>query len=426
MAADLRGAHFLRLLLGAAFISIPVGLAAAGFVGAYKGLSDLLWDSLPDALGVDPHAWWPLVPTLAGGLAVGLLIRYLPGHGGPHPADGHGVGGDKGAGLIAIPGLLIVAAVSLAAGASLGPEMPLMAAVVALGGITAVALRLPQEMIPPMAIAAVAALFGGIFGSPLLGAVLLLDMPQPPQKPGEAPPDRYQMILPAMVGSTVGYLVFLAVMGGPYASYDLPSLGGLEAVDLLWALGIGVAGAIVGLAFIRLFRFVDARVRDIDRPVLLAVAGGLVMGLIAIVVGEKTLFSGEHELQELIDHPESFGVLLALAAGKMVALTVALATGFRGGRVFPLLFIGGALGLALSAVTSVPTAVSLPCGMLAVSLPAMRMPVVMILIVAFFTGVETLPLVIFAGVAAYLICHDQPELRDPPQPVPAGPASSPP
>jgi nitrate/nitrite transporter NarK len=63
-------------------------------------------------------------------------------------------------------------------------------------------------------------------------------------------------------------------------------------------------------------------------------------------------------------------------------------------------------------VTSVPTGLSVPCGMLAVAIPGMRLPLVLIVVVAFFTSTAVLPLLVLTGVVSYLICHDQPELRD--------------
>jgi H+/Cl- antiporter ClcA len=416
-AQSLRSAAYLRLLLGAALISIPAGLVTLAFVGAFQGLEEVLWDTVPDAFGVNPHDWWPVVPTTLGGIAVGLVLRYVPGHGGPAPPDGHGVGGEQGAaGLKAVPGLLLAAILSLAAGASLGPEMPLLAAIVTVGGLSAVTMRLPEELVPGLVIAAVAAVFGGLFASPLLGAILLLELPG---RPAAQDRDRYTLILPALLGSAIGYLVFLATVGEAFAAYDLPAFGQIHPPDVAWALGIGIAGGLIGLAFIRVFRLIDPLVSRIDRPVLLGAAGGILIGLVAIAAGSRTLFSGEHELQEVIDAHEPLGVLMLLVLGKGVALLISLMTGFRGGRIFPLFFLGGVLGLALAEVTSVPVGLSVPCAMLSVAIPAMRLPLLLIVVVAFFTSAAALPLLVIAGAASYLVCHDQPELRDPPSAEPA-------
>jgi H+/Cl- antiporter ClcA len=65
-------------------------------------------------------------------------------------------------------------------------------------------------------------------------------------------------------------------------------------------------------------------------------------------------------------HPgsKSVGALVLIVARKIVALSLCMATGFRGGRGFPVVFIGGTLGLAIhQAFTSVPLAVAAAAGM---------------------------------------------------------------
>jgi H+/Cl- antiporter ClcA len=409
--------HYLRLLVGSVLIAVPAAVVSYLFVKAFQGLADLLWDVIPDALGANPGGPWTLLITVGGGLAVGALVRYSPGHAGPGPADGHGVGGDDdGTGgesqdkARAIPGLVVAAIVSLACGASLGPEMPLFALLATVGGAVALALRLPADMVPTLALASIASMLGAIFGSPVAGAILYLEMA--PFTGNEL----YVRLMPALLASTAGFATYKTIAGAPFASFDLPTYAGFETVDVLWALGIGVAGSLVGIALIYGFRALDSAIEPLrDRPILLGALGGLGIGCVALGAGELTLFSGEHEIEELLAHPESTGTLLLLAGGKLIAIAISLATGFRGGRVFPLFFVGAALGLALVELTSVPPALAVACGMVSVGIPAMRLPLFMILIVAFFTSAEVLPLIVISGVAAYVVCHDRPELRDAPQ-----------
>jgi len=411
---SLRHPHYLRLLVGSVLIAVPAAIASYLFVKAFQGLADLLWDVIPDALGANPGGWWTLLITVVGGVAVGAIVRYAPGHGGPGPADGHGIGGDGDGDAKeqarAIPGLIVAAIVSLGCGASLGPEMPLFALLGLVGGAVALALRLPSDMVPTLSLAAIAAMLGAIFGSPLAGAILYLEVAP------FAGPELYARLMPALLASTAGYATYKALAGAPFASFDLPAYGGFETVDILWALGIGLAGAAIGIALIYGFRALDRAVEPLrTRPILLGAIGGVGIGAIALGAGNLTLFSGEHEIEHLLEHPESTGTLLLLAGGKLVAIAVALATGFRGGRVFPLFFVGAALGLALAELTTVPPALAVACGMVSVAIPAMRLPLFLILIVAFFTSPEMLPLLVISGVAAYVLSHDRPELRDAPQ-----------
>lgn len=93
-AADihLRTRTYLGLLLLASAIAVVIAIATLAFLGAYSSLRDVLWQEVPEALGLDPYSWYALAVTTLGGLAVGILLRIVPGRGGPGPAEGHGIG----------------------------------------------------------------------------------------------------------------------------------------------------------------------------------------------------------------------------------------------------------------------------------------------------------------------------------------------
>lgn len=62
-----------------------------------------------------------------------------------------------------------------------------------------------------------------------------------------------------------------------------------------------------------------------------------------------------------------------LAVIKLAALVVAAASGFRGGRIFPAVFVGVALGLMLHAhVETVPAAITVSCAILGLVLVVTR------------------------------------------------------
>jgi H+/Cl- antiporter ClcA len=137
--------------------------------------------------------------------------------------------------------------------------------------------------------------------------------------------------------------------------------------------------------------------------VVKATLGGIGIGLVALVAGEETLFSGEHELETLLHDPGANSVagLVLIIAGKVVANSLSMATGFRGGKIFPTVFIGGTLGIAINqAFTSVPLAVAAGCGMAGATVVILRLPVFVILFVSFFGGPLLVPLIVVAAVPA--------------------------
>lgn len=96
--------------------------------------------------------WWPLPVLAVGGLVVALSLRYLPGSGGHNPAEGFRTGGNFTAGDL--PGIVVASFATLAFGAVLGPEAPL----VLIGSLIAVIMvRLVRRDAPEPAVLLVGA-----------------------------------------------------------------------------------------------------------------------------------------------------------------------------------------------------------------------------------------------------------------------------
>jgi H+/Cl- antiporter ClcA len=124
--ALLRSKSYLRLLVIAAVLGVPVSAAAYGFLALVSYLQQEIFVHLPHGLGFATEpVWWP-VPVLAvGGLLAALAIRFLPGNGGASPADGFKVHAPPVPAQL--PGVILAALATLIFGAVLGPEMPLIA-----------------------------------------------------------------------------------------------------------------------------------------------------------------------------------------------------------------------------------------------------------------------------------------------------------
>lgn len=404
-AIHLRTRTYLALVLAAAGIAVVLAVVTLAFLGAYGLLRDALWEELPDALGIDPHPWYAIAVTTLGGLAVGLLLLAVPGNGGPGPAEGHGIG------LEPVPashtaGMVLVSLVSLVVGASLGPEAALLAVALALG--TALAERARRsELGKVFGMSGVGSLLSGLLGSPLAPAVLALEVTPVTGH------NLYVFLVPVLVASVAGLLTFEAILGGPLLDLGIPAYAGIEAAHVLEALAVGAAGAILGLVAIAVHRLVRRALRPLGSTVLKATLGGLGIGLVALVAGEETLFSGEHELEVLLADPEAYGVgaLLLILGGKLVAFALSLECGFRGGRIFPVLFIGATVGfVATELFSSIPLAVSVACGMAGAAVALLRLPIFVALLVVPFASPALIPLVVLAVAVAYVLTFDRAEL----------------
>lgn len=103
------------------------------------------------------------------GVAVGLIVLYMPGHAGPDPATESLIGMPLP--LSALPGLGLALIVGLAGGVSLGPENPITAINIAL--VAAAGARLLPK-VPRMdwIILAAAGTIGAMFGTPVAAALI--------------------------------------------------------------------------------------------------------------------------------------------------------------------------------------------------------------------------------------------------------------
>jgi chloride channel protein, CIC family len=407
----LRSRRYLGLLLLAALIGVPIAAAAYGFLALVQWLQTLLYTDLPRAIGLAGEPlWWPLPLLCAGGLLVGLSIRFLPGTGGHSPADGLHPGAPP---PIELPGVLAAALASLALGAVIGPEAPL----IALGGGLAAAVPLLASR---TAVPRTTAVVGGagsfaavstLLGSPILGAFLLMEA----AGLGGAMLD--VVLVPGLLAAGIGALIFLGLDAwsglGTFslAIPGLPPAGQLDIAEFGWALAIGVAAALLGTAIRRLAVVVRARVER--RLVLLTPLAGLVIAGLAIAYAAATgrsssevLFSGQAGLGPLLAGAAGYSVatLMLLMVCKGLAYAVALSS-FRGGPVFPALFLGAAGGIALSHLPGMALVPAVGMGMGAMSAVMLRLPLTSVLLATVLLladGIAIMPVVIVAVVVAYV------------------------
>ena len=115
-------------------------------------------------------------------------------------------------------------------------------------------------------------------------------------------------------------------------------------------------------------------VHKLKHPVLILGVGGLILGILGAIGGKVTLFKGLDEMQQLaFSQVFSVSDYLLFALIKLAALVVAAACGFRGGRIFPAVFVGVALGLMLHEhVDAVPAAITVSCSILGLVLVVTR------------------------------------------------------
>ena len=433
---------YLRTLVLAAALGVPVAAAAVLFQTAVHDLTHLVWEDIPDWFDwSEPAGWYVvLVPALAG-LLVAAAVR-LPGHGGHSPLEGIGMGAVR---PVDLGSILLAALATLGFGLVLGPEAPLIALGLGLPPLLVHLLRLPEEegrlLILAGAFAAIAALFGG----PIVAALMLLEL----IAKGGAVPARTigSALLPGFVAAGTGALIFTGVgdwAGLHQQNLALPDLAAYDTVrltDLGWCVVLAVAVAAVVFIVQRLTYAIASRAPA--RPLASLVVAGLLVGGLALAFREVAdrpvdfvLFSGQSSMAELVAEG-SGGVLLLVVLVKGLAYALSLGAGFRGGPVFPAIAIGTALAVAAADILpGFESTAAIATGIAAATAYVLQAPFTGALLASLLLGssaTDVAPIAVVAAVIGALVAlavpregYPRAEGRGrPPAPAAAHPPSAP-
>jgi H+/Cl- antiporter ClcA len=274
-----------------------------------------------------------------------------------------------------------------------------------------------------------------LLGSPLLGAFLIMEVA------GVGGVTLSLVALPGLLASGIGALVFVGLDNwtglGEFSLTltSVPPASDPTIASLAWAVPIGVAGALLGW----LIRSLGLRLRPVVHlnRVLVTTVLGLLIGTIAMtyqLVSDHAftdvLYSGQSALPGLVAHASDYsvGVLILLGVCKMLAYGISLSA-FRGGPVFPAMFVGAVLGIALSGLPGMDLTPGIGMGIGAMSAAMLRLPLTSTLLATVLLGAEGVvvtPQVVVAVVVAFVLTLALPAPGPAAAaPAPADPATTP-
>jgi H+/Cl- antiporter ClcA len=413
-ASVLRSRAFVGLLALAAVTGLVASLAAWGFLELIHQVQVGVYDKLPGELGYDNGAplWWPLPVLGVAGVLVAVAIVRLPGEGGHVPANGLSAGVTQ---PVDLPGVMLAAVAGIGLGVVLGPEAPLIALGSGLGILVMRRVRrdAPDEVAAVMAAAGTFAALAMIFESPLIAAVIVIEAA------GLGGPRLPVVLVPGLLAAGIGSLLLVG-MGSwtglssadiALGTLDLPSFARPDVSDFAWTIPLAMVIAVVAFVVIRLAKVAHGLV--MRRPFVLIPAAALVVAGLAIAFAETTdkgsnevLFSGQDSVGSLVSGAGgwSLSALALLLVFKGVAWTISLGS-FRGGPVFPALFLGAAAGVMAARLPGFSITPAVAVGMGAAVASVLRLPlaaVVLSILLTSNSGPGGAPLVIVGVVVAYV------------------------
>ncbi|EFA6861556.1 TPA: ion channel protein [Escherichia coli] len=361
-----RARTMLLLSLPAVAIGIASSLILIVVMKIASALQNLLWQRLPGTLGIaqDSPLWIIGVLTLTG-IAVGLVIRFSQGHAGPDPACEPLIGAPVPPS--ALPGLIVALILGLAGGVSLRPEHPIMTVNIALA-VAIGARLLPRVNRMEWTILASAGTIGALFGTPVAAALIFSQTLN-----GSSEVPLWDRLFAPLMAAAAGALT-TGLFFHPHFSLPIAHYGQMEMTDILSGAIVAAIAIAAGMVAVWCLPRLHSMMHQMKNPVLVLGIGGFILGILGVIGGPVSLFKGLDEMQQMVANQAfSTSDYFLLAVIKLAALVVAAASGFRGGRIFPAVFVGVALGLMLHEhVPAVPAAITVSCAILGIVLVVTR------------------------------------------------------
>jgi CIC family chloride channel protein len=327
-----------------AIAAVVVGAMAGGGVWLFKRLIDVVHALSFDQLGAALSQWggWTiLLVPIVGGLVVGVLMHVFVGE-----ERHHGVAGIMEAVALAggrlrykrAPAKIVASAISIGAGASVGPEDPSVQIGANLGSMFGQLTHLSDDRVRALAAAGAAAGIAAAFNAPIAGVFFALEIVL-----GELSGNTFGAVVVASVSSAV----LTQALSGPQPAFHVPQYAFTTIQELPLYLGLGLLAGPVSVFYIRgLYKAQDLfHAWSAPRWVKPA-AAGLLVGLTGIFLPQ--IFGVGYDTIEKILADAQFGImlLLALLVFKLLMTSISIGGGFPGGVFAPSLYLGAVLGAA--------------------------------------------------------------------------------
>ena len=276
-------------------------------------------------------------------------------------------------------------------GGSSGREGASLQIGAALGSFSGRKLKFGEDDKRIMTMCGMSAMFAAVFGTPVTAAIFAMEVVS-------VGIFYYSAIIPCVTSAlTASYISSLFGNTHLQVSVNVPK------ADLILYLKIALIGAIcagISVLFCQVIGKTHKLFKKIKNHALRAAAGGAIVVLLTLIVGDYTYNgTGGDMIVSAFTKSPFFAAFLI----KMVFTAVTLGSGFKGGEIFPVFFIGSSFGSVFAPLLGLDCSVGAAVGMTAIFCGVTNCPIASILLSIELFGGEGIGMYALVCAVSYML-----------------------
>lgn len=335
----------IKIIFISSLLGSIIGLVCWLFLTVMGLGIEFLWEWVPSKVSFQ---YYPIIVCLIGGLLIGISRKKIGNYPESIETIMKKVKEKEKLRYDNIPKVSLCSLLPLLFGGSVGPEAALSGIIASLCTWVGDKFKFIKREFKEIKEVGLMASLSIVFKSPLYGFINDVESDDAMKVSIKSKIIVYFSAILSGLGCFVLLQQIYPCLGGVYKF----SLGAITNVERLYLLPLSIIGFVFGLFYFICQKLINKLVKPLNNyPVVKGMLGGLLLGLFAILV-PYIMFSGEEEIGLLMNEwtQLSFVLLLIIGLVKIVATNICIATGFKGGHIFPVIFSGVAIGLAFATI----------------------------------------------------------------------------
>ncbi len=367
--------NHLLFLLYTVILGMIVGAIVWGFLRVMNLGIDFLWSFLPSQISFPLYT---LCVCALGGLLIGLWKRKF----GDYPEE-------------------LGTVLGTVKNASVGPEAGLTGVIAGLCTWVGDKLKRFKREVEDLTAIGLSATLGTVFRSPMFGFVEPIES----DKDTVLPKTSKIVLYFTAILSSLGVFILLNKLFGISVGMESMAAEKTPLVQYLFAIPLTLAGIAAGWLYFLFKKLTGALARRFGKYVVLrAVTGGILLGVSGTFL-PLTMFSGEHQIELVMENTEATGAVLLIVTAviKLLLTNICIDSGLKGGHFFPVIFCGVAIGCAMSLLSGVNAVLCAAVVTTALVGHTLKKPLATVLLLMIVFPPKLIPVMLCASAASRFI-----------------------